>query len=98
MEVNQTEMEGRKPQRGPAPQEKLPAGAHLLCGWPLVMVAIGGAIGGGLGGLAYGLNITLYKSRMPLWAKVLLNLAAGFSAFGLWLWIAIMISGKAGHE
>src|SRR5580765_1399614 len=32
---------------------KLPPWAHVACGWPLVMVAFGGAIGGGLGAGAY---------------------------------------------
>ena len=64
---------------------KLPAGAYLICGWPLILVAFGGALGGGLGGLAYGLNILIYKSRLPVPAKVVLNLMAGFAAIGIWL-------------
>src|SRR6266481_4821615 len=52
----------------------LPKWAHLLCGWPLVLVAFGGAIGGGLGGAAYGVNLMIYKSHLPLAVKVALNL------------------------
>ncbi len=55
-------------------KEKLPTVAHILCGWPLILIAIGGAIGGGLGGLAYGINIGIYKSKMPLIVKIALNL------------------------
>ncbi len=70
---------------------KLPVAAHLLCGWPLLLVAIGGAIGGGLGGAAYGINVTIYKSNMPVAAKVLLNILVGCAAIGLWLGIGMAI-------
>ena len=33
--------------------KEFPKYMHLVCGWPLVMIAFGGAIGGGLGGLAH---------------------------------------------
>ncbi len=36
---------------------KLPPLAYLMCGWPLLLVAIGGAIGGCLGGAAFGVNL-----------------------------------------
>ncbi len=49
----------------PKQQPKLPASAHVLCGWPLLLVLIGGAIGGGLGGAAYAINIGIYKSSLP---------------------------------
>ena len=70
---------------------KLPASAHFLCGWPLLMVAIGGAIGGGLGGVAYAINLSIYKSKMHLVAKIMLNLLVGMAAFGIWLAVAIGI-------
>lgn len=73
-------------------QNKLPGSAHLLCGWPLLLVAIGGAIGGGLGGAAYGINLGIYKSKLPVFAKILLNILVGCSAIGLWLLLAIAIS------
>jgi hypothetical protein len=28
------------------PKPKLPLKVHLMCGWPLLLVAVGGAIGG----------------------------------------------------
>jgi hypothetical protein len=84
---------------GPAPSEKpesvtVPGWAHLACGWPLVMVAFGGAIGGGLGGAAYGINLWVFKSRLPSAAKVALNVFAGMAAFVLWAMIASAIHSK----
>jgi hypothetical protein len=67
---------------------KLSASAYLICGWPLVLVAFGGAIGGGLGGLAYGLNLLIYKSKLPLLAKLVLNFLTGVAAIGIWAAIA----------
>ncbi len=71
-----------------AKSEKLPAMAHLACGWPLILVAIGGLIGGALGGGAYGLNLAIYKSKIPTAAKVVLNVLTGFAAFATWALIA----------
>src|SRR5262245_23304587 len=65
--------------------------AHFLCGWPLAMVFFGGAIGGGLGGAAYGVNLIIYKSRLPVTAKVVLNLLTGLSVLGLWVLAAAAI-------
>jgi hypothetical protein len=62
-------------------QPKLSAKVHLMCGWPLALVVIGGAIGGGLGGAAYGINVAIYKSRMPTPAKIALNILAGAFCF-----------------
>ena len=62
-----------------------------MCGWPLLLVAIGGAIGGGLGGAAYGINIAIYKSKLPVSAKILLNLATGAAAIGIWAAIGVAI-------
>lgn len=65
------------PGQTPAPDTgKLPATAHLICVWPLLLVAIGVAIGGALGGLAYGVNVGIYKSKLPLPAKIILNIVA----------------------
>jgi hypothetical protein len=88
--------EAEKPRAEAAParagaKTKLPASAHVLCGWPLVLVAIGGAIGGGLGGVAYAINVGIYKSRLPRPAKVILNILTGLAAFGIWFAIAMAI-------
>ena len=70
---------------------KLPPLAYAMCGWPLLLVAIGGAIGGGLGGAAFGINVVIYRSKLPIPVKVVLNVAAGLAAFGIWLAIAVAI-------
>jgi hypothetical protein len=67
------------------PKEKLPSSAHAMCGWPLALVAVGGAIGGGLGGVAYVVNLAIYKSQLPVPVKILLNVLSGLAAIGLWL-------------
>ena len=69
---------------------------HLLCGWPLVLVLVGGAIGGGLGGAAYAVNVAIYKSKLPVIAKVALNLVVGVAAIGIWLAIALAIQSSRG--
>jgi hypothetical protein len=92
--MNQT-MDEKSGSSGAAPspegKPKLPASAFLMCGWPLLLVAIGGAIGGGLGGAAFGINIAIYKSRLPVPAKVVLNILVGLSAIGIWFAIAMAI-------
>ena len=71
---------------------KLPAVAHVLCGWPLLLVLFGGAIGGRLGGSAYLINIAIYKARMPTILKVVLNLLVGLAAIGLWYVAAVALA------
>jgi hypothetical protein len=73
------------------PKPKLPLKVHLMCGWPLLLVAVGGAIGGLLGGLAYGANLAVYRSKLAVPLKVVLNIAAGLAAFGLWLLAAKVV-------
>lgn len=65
--------------------DKLSPKAHLFCGWPLLLLFIGGAFGGGMGAVAYAVNVAIYKSKLPIVAKILLNLLVGFAAFGMWL-------------
>jgi hypothetical protein len=69
----------------------IPAWAHVVCGWPLIMVAFGGAIGGGLGGAAYGVNVYICKSRLPIAVKVVLVPLTGLAAIALWALIASAI-------
>jgi hypothetical protein len=79
----------------PAPtssqKAKLPPLAYVLCGWPLLLVAIGGAIGGCLGGAAFGVNVVIYRSKLPTPLKVVLNVAAGLVAIGIWFVIVVAI-------
>jgi hypothetical protein len=71
--------------------QKLTSKAHLMCGWPLILVIIGGLVGGGLGGLAYGINIKIYKSNLPKTTKVILNIVTGIGAAILWIIIAVAV-------
>ena len=70
---------------------KLPPVVHALCGWPLALIFVGGAIGGALGGAAYGINVVIYKSRLPTVAKVVLNVLTGAAAIGAWFAIALAL-------
>ena len=72
-------------------KEKVPVGVHVVCGWPLLLVAVGGAIGGGLGGLAYGINMGIYRSGMPVIAKIALNVLVGLAAIAGWAMIVAAI-------
>ena len=74
-----------------SPPQNLPMIAHILCGWPLILVIFGGAIGGALGGVAYVVNISLYKSNLPGVLKFILNLLIGMLAIGIWLTISAML-------
>lgn len=57
----------------------------------MALVFIGGAVGGGLGGAAYGINVRIYKSHMPVAVKIFLNLLVGGSAVALWLVVVALI-------
>ncbi len=70
---------------------KLPASAHVICGWPLLLVLFGGAIGGGLGFAAYTVNMRIYKSKLPDTAKLGFNLSVGITAIGMWFAISMAI-------
>ena len=71
--------------------EKFPFSAHVLCGWPLVLVVLGGLIGGVLGGASYSINVVIYKSKLHIAAKILLNLMVGIAAFILWMLLAVAV-------
>lgn len=42
---------------------KVPWHAHLVSGWPLVLVAVGGLLGGLCGGAAYAIAITVIRKK-----------------------------------
>jgi hypothetical protein len=69
-------------------KSKLSLGAHLSCGWPLLLVLVGGLIGGACGGAAYALNVAIYKSNMAVGAKIALNIIVGLVAIAVWLFAA----------
>lgn len=75
----------------PSAPQKVPVTAHLMCGWPLFLVAIGGLVGGALGGGAYAINLQIYKSALPVPLKIVLNLLTGLAAAGIWLAVGVVI-------
>jgi hypothetical protein len=92
-EIKETEVQVLNPQSSPA-APKLSLQAHLVCGWPLILVIIGGLIGGGLGGAAYAVNLQIYKSQLPIYGKIALNISTGLIAGFLWLLIVVVISSQ----
>ena len=73
---------------------QLPVKAHLLAGWPLLLVLFGGAIGVVYAVLAYMLNIKIYQSTLSKLNKVLANLLCGMSALSGWWFSAQLIQGQ----
>lgn len=71
--------------------KNVPMMGHVLSGWPLLLVFVGGAIGGAFGGLAYALNLSIYKSSLPGPLKIILNPIIGIAAFVLWFVISLII-------
>ena len=69
----------------------LSTSAYLMCGWPFILVFVGGAIGGGLGALAYFINLKIYKSNLSNTYKVVLNILTGITAIIVWFLIAVSI-------
>ena len=70
----------------------LPKYAHILAGWPLFLVLVGGTIGAVFGAIAYVINIQLYKSEtLCKLQKILANILCGMSAISLWWFIATWV-------
>lgn len=80
------------PKPAPGPKEKLPGKVHAMCGWPLVLVFLGGLVGGALGGAAYGINLAIYRSSLPIAAKIGLNILVGLAAIAGWLAIVVALN------
>ena len=76
----------------------LGAKVHIMCGWPLILVLVGGLIGGGLGGAAYVINLKIYKSGLQTPIKIVLNLVVGISAALLWLVLATIVHAISLHD
>jgi hypothetical protein len=74
----------------PVQENKLSVGTHIMAGWPLFLVIMGGLIGAGLGGAAYGLNIAIHKSNMPYGVKIGLNIIVGLAAVMLWFLVGVV--------
>ena len=77
--------------------KNVPTLGHILSGWPLMLVFVGGAIGGALGALAYTANLSIYKSNLPSVVKIILNPIIGIVAFVLWFFISLSIRQALGR-
>jgi len=71
--------------------KNVPVMGHILSGWPLILLLVGGAIGGALGGAAYYANLSIYKSNLPDVVKIILNPVIGIAAFVLWFVISLFV-------
>lgn len=69
-------------------QTKLPLSVHIMAGWPMLLMLIGGAIGGALGVVAYLINLKVYQSDLSKMNKILANLMCGMFAIIIWWSIA----------
>ncbi len=77
---------------------KLPIFAYLICGWPLLLILIGGAVGGGLAGVAFALNLAIYRGKLHPALKAALIVCSGLAAIFLWLAIGIAFQLTRGAE
>jgi hypothetical protein len=76
-------------------QEKpkdLPSYAHAIAGWPLIMIAIGGALGGLCGGGAYGLSMALLKKKGVTPISCLLSFLIGIAGVGLYFVVVVALA------
>jgi len=62
-------------------------------GFPILLVAIGGAVGGGLGGGASYINLHILRSKMNGFLKYLVTALISLAAILLWLVIAAAVQG-----
>nr|WP_174507476.1 hypothetical protein [Acinetobacter sp. Marseille-Q1620] len=67
---------------------KYPAKVYFMCGWPLLLVFIGGAIGGFCAALAFSINLKIYKSELLNPLKIILNVLTGFITVLVWFIVA----------
>lgn len=65
---------------------------HLACGWPLVLVGIGGAIGGLCGGVAYGLSVKVFTKDISDTKKYAYSLLISLGAFIAYLLIVTILA------
>ena len=66
---------------------------HLVAGWPLLLLFVGGAIGGACGGAAYALNGKIFNSEIASHLKYVYSVLIGFGAVVLYVVVvAILVS------
>lgn len=73
-------------------EKKLPSYAHIIAGWPLIMIFIGGALGGLCGGGAYGASIALLKKKGISFGTCLLSFLIGVAGIGLYFVVVVALA------
>ena len=71
-------------------QQQIPVWAYVLCGWPFALVFLGGLIGGIFGGLAFAANMTVFRSNMPMAARIGISQGIGVAAVVLYFVVALL--------
>lgn len=64
----------------PVAKRKLSVIEHIACGWPIALVAIGGAVGGACGGAAWAINMKIMQSSMAPAMRYVLCVVTGIGA------------------
>ena len=72
----------------PPKKIKLSARAYWLCVWPMFLVVFG-IVGAVIGGIGFGINVLIYKSRLPKRSKIILNVFTGMVAIVFWFITAV---------
>lgn len=70
----------------------LPPYAHVIAGWPLIMIAIGGAVGGLCGGGAYAISMSLLKRKGVTPLSCFLSVFIGIAGVILYLVVAVALA------
>ena len=71
---------------------KLTLGEQIVCGWPIVLVFIGGAIGGLCGGAAWVINRQIMLSQRAAWLRYLLVILVGLGAFAAYFIMIVVLA------
>jgi len=69
----------------------LPLYAHVIAGWPLLLIFIGGVIGGLCGGGAYGASVALLKKKGVTAVTCLLSFLIGIAGVALYFVVAVAL-------
>ena len=65
---------------------------QIVCGWPLLLLFVGGAIGGLCGGAAYGFNTQVFKSNRSDTAKYFKSFLIGIGACVAYVIIILLLA------
>lgn len=59
-----------------------------VCGLPLILILLGGCIGGAFGGAAFAANLAVWRTRLPMPAKLAVVAGSTLAAFAVYLVVA----------